>query len=225
MSNITKAVIPCGGLGTRFFPITKTVPKELLPIVDIPTVCYIINEAKQSGISDILIVVSPQKQSIKDFFLPNKQLMRALKRAGKEEEIDILRQISDGTNIVFKCQKSAKGSGDAVLIAKNFVGNQPFALAWGDDVVGYQNCQPPIMQLKTAFNAVKTHIVGTKHCKTDDIVKYGVAKIDTSFCPLALKAKQSNKIDFDNLSTHPTQNIFKASGFVEKPPLNQLPSR
>jgi len=150
---ITKAVIPCGGLGTRFYPITKAVPKEILPVIDTPSLHYIINEAAASGITDIMLILSPNKEIIKDY---------------------VSKEINN-VNIVYAYQNEPKGSADAVYKAKSFTGKEPFCLAWGDDII---DAETPVMkQLMDAFADVQSHIVGVQYWSGDDIIRYGVAKL------------------------------------------------
>ena len=184
---ITKAIIPCGGLGTRFFPITKAVPKEILPIIDTPSLHYIINEAAASGISDIMLILSPNKEAIKDYV---------------EKEIK-------NVNIVYAYQNEPKGSADAVYKAKGFTGDEPFCLAWGDDVI---DAKVPVMkQLIDAYEDAQSHIVGVQYWAGDDITKYGVAKLGKGSAPPMLDRFESE--------------LFLAGGFLEKPELKDLPSR
>jgi UTP--glucose-1-phosphate uridylyltransferase len=200
MAKITKAVIPCAGMGTRFMPITKSVPKELMTIIDTPVLSYIVDEAKQSGVKDVLIVISPQKEGIKNYFTQDKILEEKLLSAGKQDVVDILNNITKGINFTFVYQNEPKGSGDAVYKAKEFVGNDPFYLAWGDDLI--VNSYPVMAQLGDAYEKCGNNIVGVQSMFTDDIVKYGVGDV----------IKSEGKL-------HYLKNI------VEKPPLNEIPSR
>ncbi len=198
---ITKAVIPCGGMGTRFLPITKAVPKEILPIVDTPVLSYIVDEAIDSGITDILIVINEQKEMIRRYFTPSYELEDKLLAAGKTEYLDVLRRIYSRANIVFTYQPKPLGSGDAVLQAEKFTGNDPFALAWGDDLI-VNDTDPVIGQLTRAYEKYGCSILGVQRLDTDDIVKYGVAKISE-----------------DDGRGH------KCEAIIEKPSLDALPSR
>ncbi|MBR2971126.1 MAG: UTP--glucose-1-phosphate uridylyltransferase [Clostridia bacterium] len=195
-----KAVIPCGGMGTRFLPITKAVPKELLPIVDVPVLSHIIDECVQSGIHEVLIVISPQKQIIKDYFSNNERLYEDLMRSGKTELAATVASVCGNAEISFVVQEKPIGSAHAVAITKPFVGDNPFVLALGDDlIVG----SPPVTkQLVDAYNDVKSTIIGVQRHDGDDITKYGVADV----------ALESGKL-----------SLLK--GIVEKPPLTALPSR
>lgn len=200
-TKITKAVIPCGGLGTRFLPITKAVPKEILPVIDTPVLGHIVNEAIDSGITDILIVLGKGKEAIKNYFTPNLQLEKHLENTGKKEFADILRKINGSAKIVFREQKEPKGSGDAVLYAEEFSCGEPFALAWGDDLM-YSNNEPVIKQLINGFNKCGGTIIGVQTWPGDDIVKYGVAAVGSG-----------------------QDRLYKCSSIVEKPKLSEIPSR
>ena len=200
MKKITKAVIPCGGMGTRFLPITKAVPKEILPIVDTPVLSYIVDEAIESGISDVLIIINEHKQMIKEYFTPNPMLEDLLEKSGKGDYAKMLKKIYSRANINFVYQDRPLGSAHAVLQAESFTGDEPFALAWGDDlIVG----NPPVMsQLIGAYEKYGTSILGVQKVLTDDIVKYGVAKI-----------------------SHSEDRAHKCEGIIEKPALSEIPSR
>ena len=200
MAKITKAVIPCAGIGTRFMPITKAVAKELLPIIDTPVLSYIVNEARDSGVTDILLVISPQKEGIRRYFTKDNQLMDKLSSAGKDDVVQVLENITKGINVSFVYQNEPKGSGDAVYKAKEFVGNDPFYLAWGDDLI--VNSEPAMKQLGDAYEKANASIVGVQSMTSEDIVKYGVCKI-----------KQSDG------------KLHYLSDIVEKPTLDKAPSR
>ena len=200
MAKITKAVIPCAGMGTRFMPITKAVPKELLPVIDTPVLSYIINEARDSGVTDILLVISPQKEEIRRYFSCDCELERKLLSAGKQDVVELLQGITKGINVSFAYQNEPKGSGDAVLKAKEFVGKEPFYLAWGDDLIS--NSIPAMKQLGDAYEKANASIVGVQTMLTDDIVKYGVCKVKES-----------------------EGRLHYLSDIVEKPALDQVPSR
>ena len=160
MSKVTKAVIPCAGMGTRFMPITKAVPKELLPVIDTPVLAYIIDEAVNSGITDVLIVTSPQKECIKKYFTPDSELEDKMLSAGKEDVYNLLKSIYSRANVHFTYQTQPKGSGDAVYHAKGFTGKEPFCLAWGDDLMV---ADPPVMgQLISAHEKTGGTIIGVQ---------------------------------------------------------------
>ncbi len=198
---MNKAVIPCGGLGTRFLPITKTVPKELLPIVDVPVLSHIIDECVSSGLQEILIIISPHKEIIKDYFKRDDKLYDSLMKAGKTELAETLNSALSSADIRFVTQYEPRGSAHAVSLAKEFTGDQPFCLALGDDLI-VNNTAPVAKQLVDAYNKTGSTIIGVQRCDGDDIVKYGVADI---------------------CSSQGRYNLLK--GIVEKPPLDALPSR
>ncbi len=200
MKNITKAVIPCGGMGTRFLPITKAVPKEILPVIDTPVLAYIVNEAIDSGITDIMIVLGRGKEAIKQYFSPSPELEKTLEQAGKLEFAEIVRKTYSRANIVFAYQEKPLGSGDAVMKAKEFTGNESFALAWGDDLIYSE--KPVMSQLIAAHAQTGKSILGVQTVNTDDIVKYGVAAVGKSL-----------------------GRDYECTAIVEKPPLDKLPSR
>ena len=143
---IRKAIIPAAGLGTRFLPATKAQPKEMLPIVDKPTIQYIIEEAVASGIEEILIITGRSKKCIEDHFDKSVELELELGKSGKEEMLKMVREISDMVDIHFIRQKEPKGLGHAISCAKTFVGNEPFAVLLGDDIV-YNEGKPCLKQL------------------------------------------------------------------------------
>ena len=144
---IRKAIIPAAGLGTRFLPATKAQPKEMLPIVDKPTIQYIIEEAVASGIEEILIITGRSKKCIEDHFDKSVELELELEKSGKEQMLKMVREISDMVDIHFIRQKEPKGLGHAISCAKTFVGNEPFAVLLGDDIV-YNEGKPCLKQLK-----------------------------------------------------------------------------
>lgn len=200
MKKITKAVIPCGGMGTRFLPITKAVPKEILPIIDTPVLSYIVDEAIAGGITDVLIVLSKGKEAIKSYFAPSPELEDMLMSSGKEGYAKLLKSIYSRANVSFTYQPTPKGSADAVYQAKSFTGDEAFCLAWGDDLIVND---PPVMgQLAGAYEQYGTSILGVQYFGGDDIVKYGVAKIAESF-----------------------GRAHRCLGIVEKPALSEIPSR
>lgn len=169
---VTKAVIPAAGLGTRVLPATKSVPKEMLPIVDRPAIHYIVEEAVRAGITDILVITSRGKSSVEDYFDRAPELEEKLLAAGKE---DLYRQIMDVThmaNIQYVRQQEAKGLGHAVLCAKSFVGSDPFAVLYGDDVIVSPADKPVIGQLCRAYDRHGLGVVGIKEVTPQQIVKY-----------------------------------------------------
>lgn len=175
---VTKAVIPAAGLGTRVLPATKSVPKEMLPIVDRPAIHYIVEEAVRAGITDILIITSRGKSSVEDYFDRAPELEERLLASGKE---DLYRQIMDVTrmaNIQYVRQQEAKGLGHAVLCAKSFVGSDPFAVLYGDDVIISPPDQPAIGQLCAAYDRYGLGVVGIKEVTPEQILKYSSLAVE-----------------------------------------------
>ena len=198
---IKKGVILCGGLGTRFLPITKAVAKEMLPIIDRPVVDYIVDEAVSSGIKDILIIISPNKDSLKEYYNENKQLVEKLVSTGKKEYADIVEAISKKANISFDVQYIPKGSGDALLIAEKFVNGEPFALMLGDDVI-YNDDNPVIGQLARVYDKYHKTVLGVQRRSVPEIFRYGVIDV--------LSQKEDT--------------VYEMNGILEKPTLEQLTS-
>lgn len=189
---ITKAVIPAAGFGTRVLPATKTMPKEMFPIVDKPTIQYIVEEAVAAGITDILIITNRGKGIIEDHFDKSPELEGLLEKSGKTEFLEQVRAISDLANITFIRQKEMKGLGHAVLKAKSFVGNEPFAVLYGDGVIVSET--PAIKQLIDCYGEYGEGVVGVKQVAAEDIHKYGSLKVE-------------------NLH----DNVFKCTDMKEKP--------
>lgn len=167
---IRKAVIPAAGLGTRMLPATKTVPKEMLPLVDKPVIQYIIEEAVASGIEDILIVTNRAKSAMDDYFDYYPELENRLLRDGKEREAEMVRASADLANIFYVRQKETKGLGHAIWRAKRFVGDEPFAVLLGDDVMMAE--KPVLSQLIGAAEKYEASAVGVQHVSDDAISKY-----------------------------------------------------
>ncbi len=196
---VKKAIIPAAGLGTRFLPATKSQPKEMLPIVDKPTLQYIIEEAINSGIEEILIITGRNKKSIEDHFDKSVELELELEQKGKIEMLDMVRDISNMVNIHYIRQKEPKGLGHAIHCAKSFIGNEPFAVLLGDDIV---DCEKPCLkQLITAYDEYKTSILGVQEVATEDVNKYGILDVK-----------------------HIEDRVYKVKDMVEKPSLEEAPS-
>ena len=199
---IRKAVIPAAGYGTRFLPVTKALAKEMLPIVDTPAIQYIVEEALQSGIEEFIIIISSNKNSIMDYFDRNLELEGFLKEKGKESDLKLVRDIPSKVNIHFIRQKEQLGLGHAVLCAKTFVGNEPFAVLLGDDVYVGKD-EPTLKQMINAYEQVDGSIVGTIEVPLEDTKKYGICDLEVG---------EENK------------RVQKLKGVVEKPHDNP-PSR
>jgi len=169
---VKKAVIPAAGLGTRFLPATKAQPKEMLPIIDTPTIQYIIEEAVNSGIKDILIITGKDKKSIEDHFDKSPLLEELLRSKGKTDLLELIRDISELVDIHYVRQKEPKGLGHAVYCARKFIGNEPFAVMLGDDVV--RSDVPCLKQMLDLYEEVGGSIIGVKEVPPGDVGKYGI---------------------------------------------------
>ncbi|MDU2673151.1 MAG: UTP--glucose-1-phosphate uridylyltransferase GalU [Clostridium sp.] len=199
-NKIRKAIIPAAGLGTRFLPATKAQPKEMLPIVDKPTLQYIIEECVASGIEEILIITGRNKKSIEDHFDRSVELEMELEKSGKQEMLEMVREISDMVNIHFIRQKEPRGLGHAILCAKTFVGNEPFAVLLGDDVV-YNDEKPCLKQLIDCYGEYKTSVLGVQTVDPNDVNKYGIVG-----------------------GIHIEDRVYKVKNLVEKPSIEESPS-
>lgn len=169
---IKKAVIPAAGLGTRFLPATKAQPKEMLPIVDKPTIQYIVEEAINAGIESILIITGRGKRNIEDHFDKSYELESELKRKGNNSMLSMVEDISHLVNVFYVRQKEAMGLGHAISCARDFVGNEPFAVLLGDDVVVSE--QPAIGQLMEVYEKRGASVLGVQRVDKADVDKYGV---------------------------------------------------
>lgn len=204
MSNkpVRKAIIPAAGFGTRFLPATKAIPKEMLPIVDIPTIQYVIEEAVNAGIEEICLVTNSYKQCIENHFDKSFELEEKLKASNDLEHLKMIEAITDMVNIVSVRQKNPKGLGHAILCAKNFVGDEPFAILLGDDIVVNKNGPTAIGQLIHVYDQTGKSVVGVQSVAQENVSKYGI--IDPK----------------DMIS----ERLMKVQTFVEKPPIDQAPS-
>ncbi|YCA42433.1 UTP--glucose-1-phosphate uridylyltransferase GalU [Bacillus sp. JZ8] len=171
MKTIKKAIIPAAGLGTRFLPATKAMPKEMLPIVDKPTIQYIVEEAVASGIEDIIIVTGKGKRAIEDHFDYAPELEQNLLEKGKMEILEKVRQ-SSNVDIHYIRQKEPKGLGHAVWCARNFIGNEPFAVLLGDDIVEAET--PSLRQLIEQYEETLSSVIGVQTVKEDQTHRYGI---------------------------------------------------
>lgn len=167
---ITKAVIPAAGLGTRVLPASKALPKEMLPIVDKPAIQYIVEEAAAAGITDILVITNRGKGVIEDHFDHSLELEAMLQKRGDEKTLKILNDVANLANVYYVRQKQTKGLGDAVLKAKDFVGDSPFAVLYGDDVIIGE--KPAVGELCEAYEKYGKSVVGIKEVPDELIVKY-----------------------------------------------------
>ncbi|MCT3024577.1 UTP--glucose-1-phosphate uridylyltransferase [Pediococcus pentosaceus] len=199
MKKVRKAIIPAAGLGTRFLPVTKASPKEMLPIVDKPTIQYIVEEARKSGIEDILIITGKGKRAIEDHFDAVPELEENLKAKGKNEMLKMVEETT-GLNMYFKRQSHPRGLGDAVLTAKSFVGNEPFVVMLGDDLM--EDKVPLTKQLVDSFEETGASTLAVLPVPHEEVSKYGV--IDPS-----------EEVEKD---------LYNVSKFVEKPAVDEAPS-
>jgi UTP--glucose-1-phosphate uridylyltransferase len=174
VEKIRKAVIPAAGYGTRFLPATKATPKEMLPIVDKPVIQYIVEEAVQSGIEEILIVSGHGKRAIEDHFDTNIELETQLQRQGKLQMLHMIQEIS-AINVYYIRQKHVRGLGDAVYCAKDFVDDEPFAVLLGDDIV-YRKTMPALRQLMDQYDQLGTTILGYQMVAPEDVSSYGIVE-------------------------------------------------
>lgn len=172
--NVRKAVIPAAGLGTRFLPATKAQPKEMLPIVDKPTIQYIIEEAVASGIEDILIVTGRGKRAIEDHFDKSYELEDILKRKGEDNLLSLVQDIANMANVNYIRQKEPKGLGHAIYCARSFIDNEPFAVLLGDNIV--DSDEPCLKQLIDVFKIYNKTVLGVQQVAEEDVSKYGIIK-------------------------------------------------
>jgi UTP--glucose-1-phosphate uridylyltransferase len=196
---VKKAIIPTAGLGTRFLPATKSQPKEMLPIVDKPTLQYIIEEAIASGIEEILIVTGRSKKSIEDHFDRSVELELELEQKGKVEMLKMVQDISNMVNIHYIRQKEPKGLGHAIHCAKSFIGNDPFAVLLGDDIVDSDT--PCLKQLINAYDEYRISILGVQEVADEDTCKYGILDVN-----------------------HIGDRLYEVKDMVEKPDVDKAPS-
>lgn len=176
MSKIRKVIIPAAGLGTRFLPATKSMPKEMFPIIDMPTLQYIVQEAYDSGIEEVGIIVSREKPSIKEHFTLDNDLEDRLLKINKVEEVKMLRKIASLVNITYIYQNEPKGLGHAVLCAREFIDGEDFAIMLGDDLIVNNNGEPVLKQMINAYNNKNASILGVQEVEHKDTCKYGILK-------------------------------------------------
>jgi UTP--glucose-1-phosphate uridylyltransferase len=199
---VKKAIIPAAGLGTRFLPATKAQPKEMLPIVDRPTIQYIIEEAVNSGIEEILIVTGRGKRAIEDHFDRAYELEETLAHKGKYELLEEMKRISNLADIHYIRQKEPKGLGHAIWCAKKFIGNEPFAVMLGDDIVVSEEV-PCLKQMIEKYNETESSIIGVQQVEREMLSSYGVISYD---------------------SQESADHLYKINDLVEKPKTEEAPS-
>ncbi|MBR2454059.1 MAG: UTP--glucose-1-phosphate uridylyltransferase [Clostridia bacterium] len=176
MQAVRKAIIPAAGLGTRMLPISRCVPKEIFPIVDRPAISYLVNEAIDSGMTEVLIITARDKDAIEDYFDYSPEYDAALKAKGKEKEIEIIHGEINRGNIYFTRQKEKKGLGHAILCAKSFVGNEPFAILYGDDVIFSET--PVCKQMAETYEKYGKPVVGLKRVPPSQYHMFSSMKAD-----------------------------------------------
>lgn len=169
---IKKAIIPAAGLGTRFLPATKAMPKEMLPILDKPTIQYIVEEAAKAGIEDIIIVTGKHKHSIEDHFDNQKELEMILEDKGKTDLLEKVHYSTSLANIFYVRQKEQKGLGHAIYSARQFIGNEPFAVLLGDDIVESET--PAIKQLMNVYEETGKSVIGVQEVPDSETHRYGI---------------------------------------------------
>lgn len=200
MTSVKKAVIPAAGLGTRFLPATKSMPKEMLPLIDRPTIQYVVEEAVNSGIEDIIIITGRSKRAIEDYFDDSPELEMHLELNGKTDELNLIREISDIADIHYIRQKEPRGLGDAVLRAEKHIGDSPFAVLLGDDIV--KNSKPCTGQLMDVYGRTGCSVIAIEEVPDEKVSSYGI-------------------IDGKTVE----ESLYKILDIVEKPALNEAPSR
>jgi UTP--glucose-1-phosphate uridylyltransferase len=196
---IKKAVIPVAGLGTRLLPITKSMPKEMLPLLDKPVIHYVVEEAMKAGLDDILLIIGKGKRAIVDYFDRSFDLEYLLKLSGKNEKYCEIEEIGELVDLHYVQQKIPLGLGDAILHAKKHVNDEPFAVLLGDDVI--LNEKPAILQLIKEYNRHNCSIVGTELVKREEVTKYGIVS-----------------------GTPISEGLIKINNMVEKPTIKESPS-
>ena len=197
---VKKAIIPAAGLGVRFLPATKAQPKEMLPIVDKPTIQYIIEEAVASGIEDILIITGSNKRAIEDHFDKSNVLELQLQLKGKDDLLKIVQDIGNLAEIYYIRQKEPLGLGHAVYCARSFINNEPFAVLLGDDIVS--SSKPCLKQLMELYEEVQAPVLGIKEVPFEDVDKYGIVDAEIM-----------------------RPNVYKVHDLIEKPDPDIAPSR
>lgn len=202
MKKVRKAIIPAAGLGTRFLPATKAQPKEMLPIVDKPTIQYIIEEAVASGIEDIIVVTGRGKRAIEDHFDKSYELEETLAKKEKWDLLQEVQNISDLANIHYIRQKEPKGLGHAIACASRFIGDEPFAVLLGDDIV-HSPGNPALKQLINVYERFNSSVIGVQQVPEDDVSKYGIISVN------------SGEIE---------KGVFRIDDLVEKPDRSKAPS-
>lgn len=208
---IKKAIIPAAGLGTRFLPATKALPKEMLPIVDKPAIQYIVEEAIDSGIEDIIIVTGRHKRAIEDHFDKSVELEMMLEENGKNELLKIVQTVSNLVDVHYIRQKQPLGLGHAVYCARKFIGNEPFALLLGDDII---DSTPPVLrQMIDLYNEAKTSIIAVQEVPRDEVNRYGIISPAEKAGPLDYIEDLIEKPDIE----HAPSNLAVIGRYIIEP--------
>jgi len=203
MSVVRKAIITAAGMGTRFLPATKSMPKEMLPIVDKPVLQYVIEEAVASGIEDVLIVTGRGKQAIENHFDYNPDLEAFLEDAGKDDLIQQVREIGRGVEIHYIRQKQQLGLGDAIRLGRHHCGKEPFAVLLGDTIIDSPGDRPGLRQLLDAYEAKQASVVAVHHVPKEWVSRYGIV---------------------DGTAEADFANLIRLNKLVEKPAVDKAPS-
>jgi len=199
MLKVKKAVIPAAGIGSRFLPITKSIPKEMLPVVDKPVIQYVVEELRNSGLKDIMSITDPSKKAIEDYFDHLTSLEEKLKQQGKKKKADLIKKIADLGNFIFIRQKGTYGNGTPVLCAEPVINNEPFVVIWGDEFI---YAQPPrVKQMLEVYKKYKCSVISAIRVEKNQVNKYGI-----------LKAKRVKG------------NIYQIEEIIEKPSVKNAPS-
>ena len=200
---VKKAVIPAAGLGTRFLPVTKSMPKEMLPLIDIPAIHYVVKEAVASGIDDIIIITGRGKRAVEDYFDESPELEMRLKKDKKDDLLKIIKDISSLVDVHYIRQREPKGLPDAVLRAEKHVGDEPFAVLLGDDIIKGE--KPCIKQLMEVFKEYESSVIAVQEVPIEKISRYG-----------SIKGRK--------LETKPDNYLCLIDDVVEKPKIKDAPS-
>jgi len=200
---VKKAVIPAAGLGTRFLPVTKSMPKEMLPLIDTPAIHYVVKEAVESGIDDIIIITGRGKQAVEDYFDESPELEIHLQKSNKEKMLQLIKDISSLANIHYIRQKEPKGLPDAVLKAEKHVGDEPFAVLLGDDIIKSE--KPCTKQLIDVFKDYTSSVIAVQEVPIEKISSYG-------------------SINGTKLETKLGNDLFLIENIIEKPRIEEAPS-
>jgi len=200
---VRKAVIPAAGLGTRFLPVTKSMPKEMLPLIDTPAIHYVVKEAVESGIDDIIIITGRGKRAVEDYFDESPELEMHLKKSKKDSLLRMIKNISSLANVHYIRQKEPKGLPDAVSKAEKHVGDEPFAVLLGDDIITSK--KPCTQQLIEVFKKYKSSVIAVQEVPLEEISKYGSVK--------------GTKVD-----TTLDNDLYLIEDIVEKPKIKEAPS-